>query len=397
MTAKEDGSMPRKPSRIAPDWWGDTTLDDRHWVLEAVFCLVVVLQASLAAAGVPEGFVPLVTGSDGATDREYGDVELHLEWMRTGPGGAGSVTLPSGALVPIVDPAVGHGARADGQWNTLLVRLQDHRVTTSLNGKADAVAGPAADARGLPPARGPIRLQTPDASLQVRNFAIRELGTLDGSGPGWRDLGEEDFTDVNGDADTWSWNDGTVHCTGKPTGVLRTTRPLTNFELAVEWRHLTPGGNSGIFLWAPLEVLEGLPRDKLPAAGIEVQVLDHAFTAQYEKATGKKATWFSTDGDVFAVGRSAMRPFPPLSPNGTRSFPSARHSRGAPEWNRYYVRAIDGEVRLWVNGHEVSGGTDCRPATGYLCLESEGAPVEFRRLRIRELPDPRATPAAASP
>jgi hypothetical protein len=128
-----------------------------------------------------------------------------------------------------------------------------------------------------------------------------------------------------------------------------------------------------------------------------VQALDHAFTAQYEKATGKKATWFSTDGDVFAVGRSAMRPFPPLSPNGTRSFPSARHSRGAPEWNRYYVRAIDGEVRLWVNGHEVSGGTDCRPATGYLCLESEGAPVEFRRLRIRELPDPRATPAAASP
>jgi hypothetical protein len=43
-------------------------------------------------------------------------------------------------------------------------------------------------------------------------------------------------------------------------------------------------------------------------------------------------------------------------------------------------------VRLWVNGHEVSGGTRCVPASGHLCLESEGAPVEFRRLRIRELP-----------
>jgi hypothetical protein len=38
----------------------------------------------------------------------------------------------------------------------------------------------------------------------------------------------------------------------------------------------------------------------------------------------------------------------------------------------------------------VSGGGDCFPATGFLCLESEGAPVEFRRLRIRELPDGRS-------
>ncbi len=49
------------------------------------------------------------------------------------------------------------------------------------------------------------------------------------------------------------------------------------------------------------------------------------------------------------------------------------------------MRAINGEVRLWVNGHEVSGGNECTPSTGYLCLESEGAPVEFDKLRIREL------------
>ena len=50
------------------------------------------------------------------------------------------------------------------------------------------------------------------------------------------------------------------------------------------------------------------------------------------------------------------------------------------------MRAINGEVRLWVNGEEVSGGTGCSPASGFLCLESEGSPVEFRNLRIRELP-----------
>ena len=54
--------------------------------------------------------------------------------------------------------------------------------------------------------------------------------------------------------------------------------------------------------------------------------------------------------------------------------------------DQYYIRAINGEVRLWVNGEEVSGGTGCEPKTGFLCLESEGSPVEFRNLKIRELP-----------
>ena len=81
-----------------------------------------------------------------------------------------------------------------------------------------------------------------------------------------------------------------------------------------------------------------------------------------------------------------MKPFPPLSPDGSRSFPSQNLSKGAGEWNQYYVRGINGEIRLWVNGTEVSGGQDCNPSQGYLCLESEGAPVEFRNLFDRELP-----------
>ena len=81
-----------------------------------------------------------------------------------------------------------------------------------------------------------------------------------------------------------------------------------------------------------------------------------------------------------------MKPFPPISPNGRRSFPTEDRTRGVGEWNHYYIRAINGEVRLWVNGREVSGGAECNPRTGYLCLESEGSPIEFRGLRLRELP-----------
>jgi hypothetical protein len=209
---------------------------------------------------------------------------------------------------------------------------------------------------------------------------------IDGSGPGWRTLGEADFAGVNGNPDTWTWKDGVLHCSGQPIGVMRTRQQFTNLEMVVEWRHLRPAGNSGVFVWVPEEALSELEPGALPALGIEVQMLDHAFRDQYEKRSGKKSDWFSTDGDIFAVGKSKLVPFPPLSPDGSRSFPRERRSRGAGQWNHYYVRAINGEVRLWVNGGEVSGGAGAEPRTGYLCLESEGSPVEFRNIRVRELP-----------
>ncbi|MEM9479059.1 MAG: DUF1080 domain-containing protein [Verrucomicrobiota bacterium] len=213
--------------------------------------------------------------------------------------------------------------------------------------------------------------------------------TIDGSGPGWRAMTEDEFTNVNCDDDTFVWReDGVIACTGSPIGVIRTKEKHTNLELVVEWRHLKDAGNSGVFLWATDESIERLEKnekDRLPD-GIEVQVLDLGYAAAFEKRKGKKADWFTCHGDVFPTGVAKMTPFPPVSPNGTRSFPLKETTKPAGEWNHYYIRAINGEVRLWVNGEEVSGGTDCDPATGYLCLESEGSPIEFRNLRIRELP-----------
>ena len=210
---------------------------------------------------------------------------------------------------------------------------------------------------------------------------------IDGTGQGWRSLGEDDFVNVNCDPDTWTWRDGVAHSTGKPVGVIRSKNPITNFELVVQWRHLKSAGNSGIFVWASPESIEKLTKGvgRLPD-GIEVQVLDNGYAERYEKRHNKKPDWFTTHGDVFPTGPARMKPFPPVAPNGKRSFPSENRSKDAGQWNHYYVRAINGEVRLWVNGTEVSGGTECQPATGYLCLESEGSPVEFRHLRLRELP-----------
>ena len=208
---------------------------------------------------------------------------------------------------------------------------------------------------------------------------------IDGSGAGWRDLTGADFVNVNCNEDTWTWKGNSVSCTGKPVGVTRTVKQITNFEMVAEWMHKKSGGNSGIFLWGTPESILPLKPGELPQ-GIEVQVLDHGYAEQFEKQTGRKPDWFTTHGDVFPTRASKLTPFPPASPNGSRSFPSKRLSKGVGEWNHYYIRAINGEVRLWVNGEEVSGGTGADPKTGYLCLESEGAPIEFRNLRIRELP-----------
>jgi hypothetical protein len=224
------------------------------------------------------------------------------------------------------------------------------------------------------------------SAAQAADPAAAPKAAIDGTGPGWKALGEADFENVNCDPDTWAFKaDGLITCTGKPVGVIRSKKNYTNLEIVVEWRHLKSGGNSGVFLWAIEDSLKGLPKNKLPQ-GIEVQVLDEGYATQWEKQHGKKPDWFTTHGDVFSVGAAKMKPFPPISPDGTRSFPTKNLSKGTNEWNHYYIRAINGEVRLWVNGEEVSGGSDCNPKSGPLCLESEGSPVEFRGLKIRELP-----------
>jgi len=228
------------------------------------------------------------------------------------------------------------------------------------------------------------------AALSLRTGQAKEESptpsvVMDGTAQGWRLLGEKDFVNVNGLPETWNWKDGVLHCSGQPVGVLRTQNALTNFELSVQWRHLRSGGNSGVFVWATEESIKNLKPNALPH-GIEVQVLDNGYTEQYEKQSGKKATWFTTHGDVFAVGNSKLKPFAPTSPDGSRSFPRQQRSKGFGNWNSYYVRCINGEVRLWVNGEEVSGGSNAEPRRGYLCLESEGSPIEFKNIHIRELP-----------
>jgi len=167
-----------------------------------------------------------------------------------------------------------------------------------------------------------LRLAAPAAQQPLARPAI------DDTAPGWRALAESDFVHVNDEPTTWAWRDGMLVSTGMPIGVLRTSKTFTNFELVVEWRHLKAAGNSGAFLWVPPDALADLKPGTLPKFGIEIQMLDHGYTDQYEKSSGKKADWFTTNGDVFGVGATKFTPFPPVSPNGQRSFPRKNLSHG---------------------------------------------------------------------
>ena len=193
------------------------------------------------------------------------------------------------------------------------------------------------------------------------------------------------WVNANCAPETWSVRDGVIHCTGLPTGALRTARQYENFILELEWRHLTSGGNSGVFIWGTPVAAPGVPFLR----GIETQVLDHGYNPP------GKGDRYTTHGDVFPIHGATMQPFG--RHNGQRSFPSGEFSKPSPEWNHYRIVGSNGVLRLSVNGHEVSGGAECNYRKGYLALESEGAPVEFRNLRIKELPSSSAAAEVTAP
>ena len=177
---------------------------------------------------------------------------------------------------------------------------------------------------------------------------------------------------VNTPPQTWSVKDEMLVCTGKPIGEIRTERMYQNFILEVEWRHMVPGGNAGIFIWADDITAKGVPFHR----SIEVQVLENA----YGQSKGH-----TTHGDIFPIHGAKMTP--ENGRGGSRAFPTEERSKPSPEWNHYRIEGRDGSISLAVNGKVVTQGTDASPRKGYICLESEGGVVHYRNLKIRELPD----------
>jgi hypothetical protein len=187
---------------------------------------------------------------------------------------------------------------------------------------------------------------------------------------------------VNVAPGTFTVKDSIIVSTGKPTGVIRTERQYENFIIELEWMHLKPGGNAGLFIWSDPMTAQGTPFTR----GIEVQILDHELVAERERKTGKKQEGFTGHGDVFSIHGATMKPDRPHPQGSQRCLPSEFRAKPFGEWNHYRVACNDGVLKLAVNGKEVSGGSMCSPRKGYICLESEGSECHFRNIKIKELP-----------
>lgn len=211
--------------------------------------------------------------------------------------------------------------------------------------------------------------------------------------PEFRDLfNGKDLTgwiNVNTAPDTWKVKDGLLICSGHPIGVMRSDRQYENFILHIEWKHIEPGGNSGVFVWSGARPGE---KNRLPD-GVEVQMLELEWPELHKK-DGVTPPIAYVHGELFGVG--GVKTIPD-NPRGERSKSIENRCLGRGNWNTYDVVAVDGVIKLSVNGKFVNGIARSSQKKGYLCLESEGAEIHFRNIKIMELPSGVTAPEQIAP
>ena len=127
--------------------------------------------------------------------------------------------------------------------------------------------------------------------------------------------------------------------------------------------------------------------------GVEVQMLELDWP-KLNKQNGQTPPIAYVHGELFGVGGVKTVPD---NPRGERSKSVENRCKARGEWNTYDVVAVDGLIKLSVNGKFVNGISRSTQRKGYLCLESEGAEIHFRNIKIMELPSGVMTPNQVAP
>ncbi|MCF7709614.1 MAG: DUF1080 domain-containing protein [Opitutales bacterium] len=252
-------------------------------------------------------------GKYATTLKEYGDIELTLEYNMA-PLGDSGIYLRNVPQVQIWDPAnakekkngadKGSGAlwnnglnngkfplvvadKAPGEWNTLRIVMVGARVSIWLNGKQTvdyASLENYYDRKLAVPAKGPICLQTHGAPIRWRNVFVREINGAEANKylaskgtEGFKAIfNGKDLTDWKGATDQYEVVDGAIFCKPNKGGNLYHKDDLTDFVARFEFK-VPSGGNNGLCL-------------RFPGTGntayvgmCELQILDD----NYDKVKGK--------------------------------------------------------------------------------------------------------------
>jgi len=159
------------------------------------------------------------------------------------------------------------------------------------------------------------------------------------------------------DADSvWKIENGVIHCSGNPFGYIRTEKIYNDYTLHVEWRWPKKPGNSGVFL----HIQE---KDTIFPTCVEAQLM-----------AGKAGDFVAMKGAKFNE----------LSENSIvlkKKEPSSENEPG--EWNEYDIACSGDTIKLIVNDVFQNIVTGVNVTSGYIGLQSEGAPIEFRNIYLK--------------
>jgi hypothetical protein len=172
---------------------------------------------------------------------------------------------------------------------------------------------------------------------------------------------------VDGPMSSWKVEDGLLYCSGGGGGWLSSDKEFANFEIELEFR-VPAGGNSGVFVRAPHE---GNPA----FAGMEVQVLDDD-APEYAKLQP-----FQYCGSLYSIVA-----------------PKTRATKPTGQWQKMHIACRGPNVKVVLNDtpiidanlDQLTGKEAEHPgikrSKGYIGLQNHGTRLDFRNIRVRELP-----------
>ncbi len=165
-----------------------------------------------------------------------------------------------------------------------------------------------------------------------------------------------------GDVDqVWSVKPGGVMaCAGNPRGYIRTEKAYKDYHFRMEYRWTGKTGNNGVLAHMTGE--------------------DTVWPKSLECQGG-----FHNQGDFWEIGGFEFNEHKSGGHRvkGRRVLKYGEHNEKEPgEWNVYEVWAVGDTVRPYVNGKLMNEASGCVVKAGKICLQSEGAPIEFRNITL---------------
>ena len=141
----------------------------------------------------------------------------------------------------------------------------------------------------------------------------------------------------------WSIGDGCIQLQGGAKPHLASQWYFDDFEMRFEWKAYRKGYNSGFYIRSGRNV------------GVnQINLAEKDCGHLMSKVKG-----------------------------GGAAVPELQNPVG--EWNDWKLVAVDDKATFWVNGTQAWSVTELRPGSGYVGLQAEGAKIDFRNLRVREL------------